>query len=142
MTITQLSVFLENKAGTLDDMLDTLRQADIQLIAITIADTVEYGICRIICSEPAKAYRVLKDANVAVTKSDVFALEVENRPGGAAKAISTISAEGIGISYLYSFIVRDRCLLIFRTDDTEKTREVIRRSGLASIDDSALAEFA
>ncbi len=142
MTITQLSVFLENKAGTLMDMLDTLKLASIQLIAITIADTVEYGICRIICGEPERAYEVLKAANVAVTRSEVFALEVENRPGGAAKAISTISDEGIGISYLYSFIVRERCLLVFRTNDADRARDVIERNHLTAIDNGRLLEFA
>ena len=100
MTITQLSVFLENKAGTLIEMLETLKQ------------------------------------------SKVFALEVENKPGGAAKAISTISKEGIGISYLYSFIVREKCLLIFRTDDAERAADVIRKAKLPTIDDDKLVEFA
>ncbi|MGI5847005.1 MAG: amino acid-binding protein [Candidatus Cryptobacteroides sp.] len=142
MTITQLSVFLENKAGTLIEMLETLKQASIQLIAITIAETAEYGICRIICSESDKAYNVLREANVAVTRSKVFALEVENKPGGAAKAISTISKEGIGISYLYSFIVREKCLLIFRTDDAERAADVIRKAKLPTIDDDRLVGFA
>ena len=66
MTIKQLSIFLENKSGTLVKVLDLFKQSQIQLIAITIADTAEYGICRIICSEPTHAWEVLKKAGVAV----------------------------------------------------------------------------
>lgn len=66
MTVQQLSVFIENKAGTLLKVLELLKEAKIQLIASTIADTVEYGIYRIICSEPMRAYNTLKEANISV----------------------------------------------------------------------------
>ena len=74
MTIHQLSIFLENKSGTLVKVLNLLKHEGIQLIASTIADTAEYGICRIICSEPVRAYEVLKAAGVAVSLCEVFAL--------------------------------------------------------------------
>ena len=79
MTVQQLSVFIENKAGTLLKVLELLKEAKIQLIASTIADTVEYGIYRIICSEPMRAYNTLKEANISVALSDVFALTLDNR---------------------------------------------------------------
>ena len=72
MTIQQLSVFIENKSGTLQRVLNLLKEAGIQLIASTIADTVEYGIYRIICSEPKRAYETLKEAGISVALSDVF----------------------------------------------------------------------
>ena len=74
MTVHQLSIFLENKSGTLVRVLEMLKDEGVQLIAITIADTAEYGICRIICNEPIRAYEVLKGAGVAVSLSEVFAV--------------------------------------------------------------------
>ena len=88
MTISQLSIFIENKSGTLLQVLNLLKEAGISLIASNIADTVEYGICRIICGEPARAYSVLKEAGIAVALSEVFAIEMDNEVGSAAKAIS------------------------------------------------------
>lgn len=82
MTIHQLSVFVENKSGTLLQVLELLKEAHIQLIASTISDTVEYGIYRIICSEPLRAYEVLKDAGISANVSDVFAISwTMNRDG-------------------------------------------------------------
>ena len=87
MTIHQLSVFVENKSGTLLQVLELLKEANIQLIASTISDTVEYGIYRIICSEPLRAYEVLKDAGISANVSEVFAISLDNEPGRAADAI-------------------------------------------------------
>ena len=81
MTIHQLSIFIENRSGTLVKVLQVLKQAQIQIIASTIADTAEYGIYRLICSEPIRAYEELKKAGVAVALSDVVALELDNEPG-------------------------------------------------------------
>ena len=81
MVVHQLSVFVENKSGTLLRVLDLFKDAGIQLIASTISDTVEYGIYRIICSEPARAYDVLKAAGISASMSEVFAITLDNCPG-------------------------------------------------------------
>ncbi|MFA6858911.1 MAG: amino acid-binding protein [Bacteroidales bacterium] len=141
MTIHQLSVFLENKAGTLVNLFETLKKAKIQLIATTVADTVEYGICRIVCTEPLRAYETLKKADVAVTLSDVFAIEMDNKPGSAADAISIISKEGIAITYLYSFIIGGKGVLILRTDNADKAKEVILLNHLRLIAETDLAKL-
>ena len=80
MTIHQLSVFVENKSGTLLQVLELFKEAGIQLIASTISDTVEYGIYRIICSEPQRAYDTLKQAGISVSMSEVFAITLDNTP--------------------------------------------------------------
>ena len=108
MTIQQLSVFIENKSGTLQKVLNLLKEAGIQLIASTIADTVEYGIYRIICSEPKRAYETLKEAGISVALSDVFAITLDNQPGRAADAITIFSEAQIGITYLYSFLLGNK----------------------------------
>lgn len=133
MTINQLSVFIENKAGTLLRVLKLLKEARIQIISSTIADTVDYGICRIICSDSDKAYHILKDAGLSVALSDVFALQLDNEPGCAADAVEILSNEGIGITYLYSFLLGGHGILIFRTDNAVKTRETIIANSMRSL---------
>lgn len=139
MTVHQLSVFIENKSGTLVKVLKLLKQENIQLIATTIADTADYGICRIICSEPEKAHNVLKDAGVAVSLCEVFAVELDDRPGKAADAIELFATEGISIAYLYSFLLKGKGVLIFRTDNAEKAAEVIANNDLKLIREKDLS---
>lgn len=138
MTVHQISIFVENKSGTLLRVLDLFKDAGIQLIASTISDTVEYGIYRVICSDPSKAYEVLKAAGISASMSEVFAITLDNQPGRAADAVRILSQAGIGISYLYSFLLGGKGILVFRTDDAERTNEVILCERLASLDDEAL----
>ncbi len=140
MTINQLSIFIENKSGTLVKVLQLLKGAGIQLIASTIADTLDYGIFRIICNEPKRAYLVLQEAGVAVTLSDVFAIALENRPGCASDVIAEFASEGVQISYLYSFLLGGKGILIFRSPDNEKVEEIIRCKGLKGISEESLKE--
>lgn len=138
MTVHQISIFVENKSGTLLKVLELFKDARIQLIASTISDTVEYGIYRIICSEPQRAYEVLKAAGISSNLSEVFAITLDNQPGRAADAVRHISEVGVAISYLYSFLLGGKGILVFRTDDPERTKAVIEEKNLASLDDEAL----
>lgn len=138
MTIQQLSVFIENKSGTLLKVLQLFKEANIQLVASTIADTVEYGIYRIICSEPSRAFKTLKDAGISVAISDVFAVTLDNSPGRAADAVKLLTDAGIGITYMYSFLLGEKGILIFRTDNAEKAREVIILNDIDFITDKEL----
>ena len=130
MTIRQLSIFIENQSGTLQKVLELMKQSRIQIIACTIADTAEYGIFRIICAEADRACKELKEAGVAVAISDVFAIEMSNQPGGAADVVSRFSEAGVGITYMYAFLLDGRGILVFRTSQEELAREVITRCGL------------
>ena len=141
MTIKQLSLFLENRSGTLSKVLEQIKKSQIQLIAITIADTAEYGILRIICNEPTRAYEELKQAGVAVALSDVFAIELDNEPGRAADAISLFSDAGISVAYLYSFLFNGKGILIFRTDNTDEARETIILNNLKFVSESELSKL-
>ncbi|MCD8318461.1 MAG: amino acid-binding protein [Paraprevotella sp.] len=142
MTVHQIAIFVENKSGTLLQVLDLFKESRIQLIASTISDTVEYGIYRIICSEPMRAFEVLKSAGISASVSEVFALVLDNRPGRAADALRWITGEGIGISYLYSFLLGGKGILVFRTDDAGRTKEVIRLRRLGVLDDAGLLALA
>ena len=142
MTINQLSIFIENRSGTLIKVLEVLKQSGIQIVASTIADTAEYGIYRLICSEPLRAFEELKKAGVAVALSDVFAIELDNQPGRAADAIEIFSKAGISITYMYSFLFNGKGILIFRTDNSEQARESIMQNNLKFIAEEDLLSFA
>ncbi|MBQ4305678.1 MAG: amino acid-binding protein [Bacteroidales bacterium] len=141
MTVHQLSIFIENKAGTLVGLLRQLKEANISLIAISISDTMDYGICRIICSEPMKAYEFLKDAGVAVSLREVIAVELDDEPGRAADAIGILSDEGLSIAYMYSFRLTGKGVIVFRTDDNPRAIEALRRGGLTMIREDDLSKL-
>ena len=142
MTIIQLSIFLENRSGTLIKVLEVLKEAKIQILASTIADTAEYGIYRLICSEPQRACEELKNAGVPVSLSSVFALQLDNVPGCAAEAIETFSRAHISISYMYSFLMGDKGILVFRTDNAEQARQTILDNNLRYISEADLLKLA
>ena len=125
MTIPQLTIFIENSSGTLSMVLEQMKRSNIQMIACTIADTAEYGIFRIICTEPRRACEELKEAGIAVALSNVFALELDNHPGGAADVVKVLSDAGIDIAYMYAFLLGGKGILVFRTDEEMKAREAI-----------------
>lgn len=142
MTIHQISIFIENRSGTMIKVLEVLKQAGIDLIASTVADTTEYGIYRIICSEPLRAHDELQKAGIVVTISEVFALELDNKPGRAADAVRIFSEADINLSYMYSFLLNGKGILIFRTDDNDKAKAVIQKNGLKYIEEPNLAGLA
>ena len=125
MSIKQLSIFIENKGGTLIKVLDLLSKAGIQIIASTVADTKDYGIYRVLTNNPAQAYLILKDAGINVQLSEVFALSIDDQPGRAAETIKEISDAGVSILYLYSFLWKGKGVLVFRADQSEKAKESI-----------------
>ncbi|MBR3114990.1 MAG: amino acid-binding protein [Bacteroidaceae bacterium] len=140
MTIHQLSVFIENKTGRLVKVLNVLKEAGIQIIASTVSDTVEYGLYRIICDKPTQAYRLLREQGIGVTMNDVFAIQIDNAPGQAAQLFETFSKADINISYMYSFMLKGKGIIIFRTSDTEKAREVISLNKINFISEENLTQ--
>ena len=141
MTLNQLSIFLENRSGTMTRVLDILKETGVRIIASSIADTAEYGLFRVICTDPQKAYDELAEAGVAVALSDVFAIRLDNRPGQVADTIKCFSDADISVIYMYSFMFHGQGLLIFRTDNTEEAREVIHRASLKSIAEKDLVDW-
>ena len=111
-------------------MFRTLSDAGIQLITSTLADTADYGVCRILCDNPEKAYSVLSKEGFSVTKTEVFAIVLDDRPGRAADAIACFAEGGISISYLYSFLYEGKGVLVFRTSEMEKAVALIAANGL------------
>ena len=126
----QLSIFIENKQGTLLTVLNVLKSANIQIIASTISDTQDFGIYRIICDDPERAYIVLGEQGVSVTLAEVFAIQLEDKPGEAARVLALFAEADISIAYMYSFLLSGKGILVFRSSDTEKTKQVIADKSL------------
>ena len=128
----QLSIFIENKRGTLLTVLNVLKGAGIQIIASTISDTQDFGIYRIICGDPERAFIVLKEQGITATLTDVFAIQLEDKPGEAARVLALFAEADISIAYMYSFLLSGKGILVFRTSDTERTKQVINEKSLST----------
>ena len=138
MTVNQISIFLENKYGKLSEILALLAEEKIRIIAATVADTSEYGILRIIVSDPQKAYKIL---NVSANLTDVLAIVTNSCAGSFAQTLSCFTKAGVSIEYMYCFSANEKSILILRTNNREAAREVIRRQNLEYINESDLIKL-
>jgi ACT domain-containing protein len=141
MTVQQISVFLENKFGRLNEILNLIAQEDIRIISATIADTSEFGILRIITTDPHKTYQLLKSNNISANMSDVFAIITESRSGQFAQTIECFTKAGINIEYMYCFSTKQTGVLILRTNNIEPARDVIRKKNLPILPIESLSEI-
>jgi len=130
MTIFQISVFIENKYGKLSEILALLGSEHIRIIAATVADTSEYGILRLIVTEPEKAYKTLKDNNVSANLTDVLAITCGSSAGCYAETLNCFTQSGLSIEYMYCFSLHEKSVLILRTNDREAACDVIRSHNL------------
>jgi len=130
MTINQISIFLENKFGKLNEILSILSKENIRLIAATVADTSDYGILRIITSDQQKAYNLLKEKQVSANLSEVIAIEIDPSIGKFAETIELFTQAGIEIEYMYCFSVNHKAMLVLRTKNLETAFEVIRKNNM------------
>lgn len=130
MTIKQISVFLENKFGKLSEILSYLSGENIRIIAATVADTSDYGILRIITSDQQNTYQLLKNKQVSVTLSDVFAIQINSYIEDFAQTICYFTKAGIDIEYMYCFTTNSKAVLVFRTKNLEAAYDVIRKNNL------------
>ena len=125
MIATQLSIFVENKTGRLSELLKALKDSRINIRALSIAENSEFGILRILVSETARAYDILKREGFIVKKTEVISLPMEDKPGALAELVDRLSAEEIGIEYLYAFVSpEDGASVVLRLDDQEKARKL------------------
>lgn len=138
MTVNQISIFLENKYGTMSKILELLAEENIRIIAATVADTSEFGIMRMIVSDAQKAYQILKANNVSANLTDVLAISLAAEAGSFAKTLKQFTNAGLNIDYMYCFSANGKAILILRTNNREQAREVIRRQDLEYIGESDL----
>ncbi|MEI7884730.1 MAG: ACT domain-containing protein [Clostridia bacterium] len=121
MKITQISVFLENKAGRLAAITETLAAANINISALSIADTSDFGILRLIVDNPQKAYEVLKAAEFTVSLTEVIGVQMPDVPGGLASVMKAFGELKINIEYLYAFIGNEveKALVVLKVEDID-----------------------
>lgn len=132
MKIQQLSVFVENKEGRLAEITDALAKANIDIRAISIADTSDFGILRLIVDRPDEAVTALKEANMTVSLTSVIAIGITDKPGEFAKAMKVLAENHIVIEYMYAFISRDkgRAFVILRVNDEEQALQSLQDAGI------------
>ena len=129
MTIKQLSVFLENKEGRLDEVLKTLGKNDVNIVALSLADTADYGMLRMIVSDPMKGKAVLKEAGITAMLTDVVALRVPHATGSLSKAMHEIMMAGVNVEYMYAFANGADASAILKSDAPEKVVSVLKENG-------------
>jgi hypothetical protein len=131
MIIRQLSVFLENKPGRLCAATDALAKEGINISALTVADTAEFGVLRMIVDQPDLAKEVLNANGIVVRISHVLAVAMDDAPGGAGGILHLISEAGLNVEYMYACVGRlsGKALMVIRTDNLEKATEVLRQNG-------------
>ncbi len=135
MFIKQLSVFVENKKGRLAEITGILAEHGVDIRALSIADTADYGILRLIVDDPERASLVLKGADVTVSITNVVGIAVDDSPGAFAGAMATLRDGDVDIEYAYAFITREpgKAYVILRPDDREKAVAVLKDAGVKVI---------
>ncbi len=138
MAIRQLSVFLENKKGTLHEITDVLAKADIDLRSMCIADTSDYGIVRVIANDPERAIKVLNEAGHTANIRAVTAFAVPDCPGGLAKVLKLLEENSVDIEYMYALVTTsvDKAYAVMRTDDDAKTENILKENGIELLDEA------
>ena len=132
MQIQQLSIFVEIKSGRLAEISELIGQAGVDIRAISVADTSDFGILRLIVDKPKEAVEVLRAAHLTVSLTSVIAIGVDDRPGEFAKVLRLLADGGIGVEYMYAFLSRDqgRAYVILRVSESERAMDLLREAGV------------
>ena len=135
MKVEQLSIFLENKAGRLAEVTQTLKEAGINIRALSLADTSDFGILRLIVDDTAKAEAVLKKGGFTVGRTFVVGVGVDDNPGGRNAILEILSAYDVNVEYMYAFVQKDgsSATLIFRFDRIDQAIEALKSKGIPII---------
>ena len=140
MYLQQISIFVENKAGRFAEITELLASKGIDIRALSVADTTDYGIVRLIVNDPEKAAAALREAGMAVSLTEVLAIGMEDRPGGLTKALRLLADNGVSVEYMYAFIGREKncAYVIARVADNARAEKVLSEAGIPLLDGSVL----
>ena len=140
MKLPQLSVFLENRPGSLAEPLKSLAAANINLVSISLADTEQFGILRLVLKEWERAKAVLEQDGWVANVSDVVAVDVDDQPGGLVEMLRILAEAGINIEYMYAFCLRrkGKAVLLFRFEDPDAAIEVIKAAHIGIVPEADL----
>jgi hypothetical protein len=141
MIIKQISIFLENKSGRMVEVLSALGEEKINIKALTIADTSEFGILRMLVSKPEEALNILKDRDFSVTLTDVIAIAAPAEAASFSRALKILSDKNISIEYMYAFSMGTKAAIIIRTENIEKAIAAIRENNMDLLNAKELNEI-
>lgn len=132
MKVSQLSVFIENKSGRLADVTRSLSDSGINIRALSIADTIDYGLLRLIVDDPVAARNALASGGFTVTLTEVLAIEVPDQPGGLAGIIDILAEAGVNIEYMYAFVGTsgENAIVIFRIERVDEAIPFLQQKGV------------
>jgi hypothetical protein len=132
MKLKQISVFLENKKGRLKKAINVLSQADINIRALSIADTAEFGILRLIVPQPEEAQKVLEENNFVVKVNEVIAVEIPDKPGGLDGILGVLTDSDTNVEYIYAFVEKnsDNAVVVIRTEDIDEGIRVLEAGNI------------
>jgi len=131
MKAKQISVFLENKRGRLAEVTQRLAENRINIRALYLAETVDFGVLRLVVNDPDRARQVLSEANFTAAEAEVVAVELADRSGSLAQLIGPLAEAGINIEYLYAFVGKsgENAIIIFRFDDADRAIALLTKLG-------------
>lgn len=143
MKIKQISVFLENRSGRLAGVLGTLAGVGANIRALSLADTNDFGILRLIVDKTDEALAALKAKNFTVRSTDVLAVEVPDRPGGLQSILEVLSTADVNVEYMYAFVTRktEKAVVIFRFEDADDALSALKAAGVSVLDADTVHEL-
>ena len=140
MSVNQVSVFLENKPGTLNKMTEVLAKNNVNIRALSLADTKDFGIVRMIVNDVYEATNVLKDANFVATFTPVLVYGISDEAGSLNNLLQKFAEVDVNIEYMYAFAGQKNAFMIFRVNDTKKAENLLASKGLKSLSQDEIAE--
>ena len=131
MKVRQISIFLENKSGRLLDACRSLADEGVNIRALSIAETADYGVLRLIVSDPAKAMKAMSEKEFTVSETEVIAVEVPDEPGGLAGVLTPLHAANVNIEYLYCFVEKtgQSAMVVFRVEQLDEAIKALQEGG-------------
>ena len=140
MNVEQISIFIENKSGRLAEITKILGEAGVNIRALSLADTSDFGILRLIVNDRETAKQVLKEKGFTVSKTEVVAVEVPDRPGGLSQILQALDRDKINVEYMYAFVERcgENAVIVFRFDETAKAISTLAENGFTVLEGARL----
>lgn len=135
MKVEQIAIFLENKSGRLSEITGVLAENNINIRSLSLADTADFGILRLIVDKVSEAERVLKEGGFTVGKTHVIAVEVPDRVGGLASVLKVIEQGNLNVEYMYAFVNKsdENAVMIFRFEEIEEALETLKKAGITTL---------
>jgi len=140
MSVKQISIFLENKKGRLAEVTTVLAAEKVNIRALSLADTADFGVLRIIVNDPERCLSILKSHSIVAQVTDVIAVEIEDKPGGLGRVLTVLDAAGLNVEYMYAYVEkkRENAIVICKIDDRERALGVLTENGIPTVNAQAL----